>query len=38
MKAGYWTGMEDALIFSNGYVRSCFTLNPEEAQGKEFIN
>ena len=38
MTAGYWTAMADVLIFSNGYVSSCFTINPEEAQGKEFIN
>ena len=38
MTAGYWTAMADELIFPNGCVSSCFTLNAQEAQGKEFIN
>ena len=38
MTAGYWTAMADVLTFPNGSVSSCFTLNAQEAQGKEFIN
>ena len=38
MTAGYWTAMTDVLTYPNGSVSSCFTLNAQEAQGKEFIN
>ena len=38
MAASTWTAMADILTFPNACVSSCFTLNPQEAQGKEFIN
>ena len=38
MIAGYWTAMADVFTFPSGCVSSCFTLNAQETQGKEFIN
>ena len=38
MAADYWTVMADVLTFPNVCVSSCFTINAQEAQGKEFIN
>ena len=38
MIAGYWTAMADVLMYSKWWVSSCFTLNAQEAQGKEFIS
>ena len=38
MTAGYWAAMADVLTFPNGCVSSCFTLNAQEAQGKNFVN
>ena len=38
MTAGYWATMADVLTFPNGCVSSCFTLNAQEAQGKNFVN